>query len=128
VTEHVQCNPSGDASLPAEEHPIPLGGAHATASCEGCHAGEEMPEFVFSNYHEPPEENLAGECDACHTPASFAESASFLVDLALEIAHELESREDCMMCHDPEGQIAPAPENHVDYTSEQCILCHKGEE
>ena len=118
----------GDASLPAGEHPIPLEGAHATASCEGCHAGEETPEFVCSNCHEPPEDHLPGECDACHTPAGFAESASFLVDLAPEIAHELEGREDCMMCHDPEGQIAPAPENHVDYASEQCILCHEGEE
>ena len=32
-----------------------------------------------------------------------------------------------MMFHEPEGQIASAPENHVDYTSEQCILCHKGD-
>ena len=128
MAERVGCNPFGDASLPAEEHPIPLGGAHVTVSCEGCHAGEEMPEFVCSNFQERPEGYLLGECDACHTPAGFAESASFLVDLAPEIAHELEGREDCMMCHDPEGQIAPAPENHVDSTSEQCILCHKGEE
>jgi len=45
-----------------------------------------MPEFVCSNCHEPPEDHLPGECDACHTQASFAESASFLVDLAPEIA------------------------------------------
>jgi hypothetical protein len=71
---------------------------------------------------------LPGECAACHTPSGSAESASFLVDPAPEIAHELEGREDRMMCHDLEDQIEPAPEDHVDHTSEQCILFHKGDE
>jgi hypothetical protein len=118
----------GEAQLPAGAHPIELVGAHATADCAGCHVeGQEVPEYVCSNCHEPPENHLPGECDVCHTPEGFVESASFLVDLSPEISHELEGREDCLMCHDPEGQIQPAPSNHVDYENEQCILCHESE-
>jgi hypothetical protein len=28
------------------------------------------------------------------------------------------------MCHDPEGQVQPAPADHTDFTSEQCMVCH----
>ena len=118
-----------DARLPAEAHPIELVGAHASASCEGCHGGgQETPEYVCSNCHEPPENHLPGECDICHTPVGFAQSASFLVDMAPGIEHELQGREDCLMCHDPKGEIQPAPSNHIDYQNEQCTLCHKAEE
>ncbi|MGD8397467.1 MAG: NapC/NirT family cytochrome c [Anaerolineae bacterium] len=116
----------GEATLPAEEHPIELVGAHATASCEGCHVeGQPTPEYVCENCHEPPPDHLEGSCQVCHSPEGFAQSASFLVDLAPEITHELENREDCFVCHDPAGDIQPAPSNHVDYTVEQCTLCHK---
>ena len=118
-----------DARLPVEAHPIELVGAHASASCEGCHGGgQETPEYVCSNCHEPPENHLPGECDICHTPVGFAQSASFLVDMAPGIEHELQGREDCLMCHDPKGEIQPAPSNHIDYQNEQCTLCHKAEE
>jgi hypothetical protein len=40
----------------------------------------------------------------------------------------LEGRDDCLLCHDPAGQIQPAPSNHIDYQSEQCVLCHRAEE
>jgi hypothetical protein len=117
-----------EASLSAEMHPIELVGAHATASCEGCHVeGEETPGYECSNCHEAPENHLPGECDTCHTPEGFAESAAFLVSVAPEIEHEVEGRDDCLMCHDPSGQIRPAPSNHVDYENEQCVLCHKPE-
>jgi hypothetical protein len=116
----------GDAQLPPELHPIELEGAHLTADCSGCHVeGEEAPEFVCSNCHEPPENHLPGECSVCHDPAGFADSASFLVNMAPKVTHDVEGREDCFMCHDPEGQIKPAPSNHTDYVVEQCTLCHK---
>lgn len=118
-----------DASIPAEEHPIPLIGAHQTASCSGCHAeGQETPEYICSNCHEPPENHLPGKCDICHTPQGFAESASFLVSEAPPISHSLQGRDNCLQCHDPAGEIQPAPSNHVDYDNEQCALCHKAEQ
>jgi hypothetical protein len=116
----------GDASLPADQHPVPLEGAHQTAACDGCHSdGQEKPSTVCSDCHEAPENHLPGECDACHTPEGFADSASVLVSTAPEITHDLQGRDDCLQCHDPNGNIKPAPANHEEYANEQCTLCHK---
>ncbi len=115
-----------DATLPPELHPVPLEGAHAQASCESCHAeGQADLGFVCSNCHEPPPNHIEGACNVCHTPEGWAESASFLVELAPVVPHDVEGREDCFMCHDPAGDIEPAPNNHVNYVVEQCGLCHK---
>ena len=118
-----------DATLPAALHPIDLEGAHAEASCSACHGdfSEEL-DYLCEDCHPRPENHLSGGCAVCHTPAGFASSASFLVDLAPEISHELEGREDCFVCHDPDGDIQPAPSNHGDYDNEQCSLCHKLED
>jgi hypothetical protein len=116
----------GEGRLPVELHPVALVGAHASASCDGCH-GEDMsvPEFECMNCHERPENHLPGECEMCHAPEGLTHLASFLVDMAPGVSHELEGRDDCYQCHDPGGQIQPAPSNHVDYINEQCALCHK---
>jgi hypothetical protein len=117
-----------DARLPSEMHPIALEGAHQTAACEGCHIeGQDTPAFVCSNCHERPQNHLPGECDTCHSPVGWSQSVAFLVDMAPEVEHELEGRADCLVCHDPAGEIKPAPSNHVDYANEQCTLCHKAE-
>ncbi|MGD2207600.1 MAG: NapC/NirT family cytochrome c [Anaerolineae bacterium] len=117
-----------EARLPAEMHPVELVGKHQAAACEGCHGDDKVTDpFVCGNCHESPENHLPGECDICHTPDGFAASAAFLVDLSPQISHELEGREDCYQCHDPGGEIKPAPSNHVDYVNEHCVLCHKPE-
>ena len=121
-------SPAGfeDARLPAEMHPFPLQGAHQVAACEGCHAADQsVPEFVCSNCHNRPENHLPGECSLCHTPQGWAESIAYVVDLSPQISHEVEGRQDCLMCHSLAGEIAPAPSNHGDYINEQCVLCHK---
>jgi nitrate/TMAO reductase-like tetraheme cytochrome c subunit len=41
------------------------------------------------------------------------------------IAHDLAGRENCLMCHDPEGNIKPAPANHAGRTVQTCQACHK---
>jgi len=74
------------ATLPPEMHPVELVGAHLDADCQGCHGGDRILDpFVCSNCHEPPADHLPGECDVCHSPEGFAESASFLVNMAPEI-------------------------------------------
>jgi hypothetical protein len=118
-----------DATLPPELHPVPLVGAHQRATCEVCHAaGQRVPEYVCSNCHRPPENHLPDECDTCHSPEGWAQSVSLLVSLAPEIEHDLAGRDDCFLCHDPAGQVKPAPSNHADYVNEQCTLCHKLEQ
>ncbi len=116
------------ATLPPELHPVPLIGAHQRATCDVCHAaGQRVPEYVCTNCHRPPENHLPGTCETCHTPEGWAQSASQIVNLAPEIPHDLDGRSDCLLCHDPAGQIKPAPATHDDYINEQCMLCHKSE-
>ncbi len=120
--------PSGfeGATIPPELHPVPLVGAHQRATCDVCHAGgERVPEYVCSNCHRPPEDHLEGTCDTCHTPEGWVESAASVAAQAPQVAHDLDGREDCLLCHDPAGQIKPAPANHENFVNEQCNLCHK---
>jgi hypothetical protein len=108
------------------DHPVALKGKHKNATCAGCHAeGQPTPDLTCSNCHEPAENHLPGECSICHTPEGWSNSIAFVVDLAPQITHELGGREDCLLCHDPTSEMQPAPCNHTDYTTEQCILCHK---
>jgi mono/diheme cytochrome c family protein len=114
-----------EVTLPAEPHPVPLVGAHQRATCEACHAkGEQVPEYVCTNCHQPPENHLEEACDTCHTPEGWAESA-VSVDQASQIPHTLDGRDDCLLCHDPTGQIKPAPADHEGRSNGQCTLCHK---
>jgi hypothetical protein len=115
-----------DATIPPELHPVPLIGAHQRATCDVCHAeGKRVPEYVCTNCHRPPEDHLEGACDTCHTPEGWSESAASLVAQAPQIPHPLDGRDDCLLCHDPAGQIKPAPGTHADFGNEQCTLCHK---
>jgi hypothetical protein len=114
------------AILPPELHPVPLVGAHQRATCDICHAeGTRVPEYVCSNCHRPPENHLEGACDTCHTPEGWGESVTSLVAQAPQIPHTMDGRDDCLLCHDPAGQVKPAPDNHESYANEQCATCHK---
>jgi Ni/Fe-hydrogenase subunit HybB-like protein len=118
----------GEARLPASEHPAPLLGAHQNAPCEGCHGdGQQAPAEQCGECHDRPEGHLPGECAVCHTPEGWAESIAYVVRLATTVTHEVEGREDCLLCHDPQGEIQPAPSSHKSYQSTQCTLCHKPE-
>jgi hypothetical protein len=117
------------ATISPEMHPVPLVGAHQRATCDVCHAaGQRVPEYVCSNCHQPPEDHFAGTCDTCHTPEGFAKAGAAEGSGAPSIPHSMAGMEDCLRCHDPAGQIKPAPENHADYAVEQCTTCHKPKE
>ena len=117
------------ARLPTGMHPIALVGAHQTTGCEGCHDGDQKTlEFICSDCHERPENHLQGDCDICHTPNGWARSVAFLVDLVPHVSHGLGGRDECLLCHDVQGSVEPAPCNHMDYVNEQCTVCHKSTE
>jgi Ni/Fe-hydrogenase subunit HybB-like protein len=118
----------GDARLPAEQHPTPQEGAHAQAPCEGCHGGDAMvPATACEDCHARPEGHLSGDCEICHTPAGWSQSIAWVVALSPQVPHGLEGQEACLACHDPAGDMMPAPSNHGDYGEVQCTLCHKGQ-
>ncbi|MFQ5857796.1 MAG: NapC/NirT family cytochrome c [Anaerolineae bacterium] len=115
----------GQVDLTGFEHPVPLEGAHATLDCMACHAAGQSLTYECAACHQPPEDHLEGTCDTCHTPQGWVESAASLVAQFPQIPHALDGRDDCLLCHDPAGQIKPAPGSHEDFVNEQCGLCHK---
>jgi hypothetical protein len=83
--------------------------------------------YVCSDCHEPPTEPHFGDaCEDCHTPEGWAESAASFVAQWPQVPHTLEGRDDCLMCHDPAGEVQPAPEDHEGRTNEECLGCHAG--
>jgi hypothetical protein len=113
------------ATLPPELHPVELIGAHQRATCDVCHAeGMRVPEYVCSNCHRPPEDHLEEACDICHTPEGWIDSAASLLASSSQIPHTLDGRDDCLLCHDPAGQVKPAPADHEGRVNEECAVCH----
>jgi hypothetical protein len=113
-----------DAAFP---HPIPLVGAHAKVWCNDCHKGVEKPEYKCANCHQAqaPANHFTAACDSCHTPEGWTQSAAGVVARSPKIPHPLQGRDQCLTCHDPAGQVKPAPADHVGRTNAQCGLCHK---
>jgi Ni/Fe-hydrogenase subunit HybB-like protein len=111
----------------ADSHPLDLVGKHADVQCLDCHLGLNLVEETqCADCHRAPgEAHYGARCEECHTPQGWADSAALLVNLVPQIPHELEHKEDCLMCHEMASRIKPAPRNHGDYTNEQCALCHR---
>jgi NapC/NirT cytochrome c family, N-terminal region/Doubled CXXCH motif (Paired_CXXCH_1) len=121
--------PSGVAK--AIPHPI-----SPKTDCQICH----IPEGV-----RPAPENHASftddMCTSCHgatleeqpiviTPTPVAttgpEGAATPVPSGPPaIPHEVAGREQCLMCHDPVGNVRPAPQDHAGRTVDTCQMCHK---
>ncbi|NIR44757.1 MAG: hypothetical protein GWN99_10665 [Gemmatimonadetes bacterium] len=40
------------------------------------------------------------------------------------IAHGVEGQETCLMCHNPDGGMVPAPATHTERPNEICLWCH----
>jgi hypothetical protein len=116
------CHQSTDAwqSAEADIHPVDLIGRHAEVQCFDCHQQSDL-KYECANCHQPPENHASGDCSTCHTPEGWIESAA---SQAPPISHDLANRENCVMCHDPAGQVKPAPANHASYGNEQCFTCH----
>lgn len=112
-------------------HPIEV-----DMDCTRCHGLEKLMAF--------PESHSEFEMDACtncHEPTSYigeppeeeqevegedgdAEEEEETPDGPPSVPHTLEGREECFQCHDPEGNIQPAPEDHIGRSIDGCINCH----
>jgi hypothetical protein len=107
------------------EHPVPLEGQHATLDCMACHSAGFDLAFECASCHQPPENHFDAPCQTCHAPEGWAESATSVFGPVPEIPHALEGMDDCLQCHDPDGNLMPAPADHSAYAIEQCTTCHK---
>ena len=87
------------------------------AQCLMCHGGA-MPNIPAApeNHAERPNET----CLWCHGPG-----AAMLTEDAKGIAHDLEGKAQCQMCHSGAMPNIPAPpEDHEGRGNEYCTLCH----
>ncbi|MEW5815907.1 MAG: NapC/NirT family cytochrome c [Spirochaetota bacterium] len=107
-------------------HPFPLTAGHSKPVCFQCHRGEEKPSNQCTNCHTGPKNHFTSSCDNCHSPEGWKQSVVSVVRKADKIPHPLEGMAECLICHNPNEQIKPAPVNHRLYKSNnQCTLCHK---
>jgi formate dehydrogenase gamma subunit len=67
---------------------------------------------------------VAGQAEPVNAPVPSASPAGPLSVPA--ISHELEERQDCLVCHGSEG-LSPFPENHLNWPLSTCLVCHSTE-
>jgi hypothetical protein len=110
----------GECTMCHSENPPPgftaMPPSHATFSvdiCQSCHQPEEAEAGGEEAVEPTPEPPAPAEGEPAAQPPA--------------IPHELEGRENCLMCHDPEGQVKPAPADHVGRAVETCQMCHQPE-
>jgi len=99
--------------------------------CKNCHGPEGIKPWpedhaaftsgICANCHQPPQP--AGAPAATSTPEDDeSESES---EGPPAIPHELAGRDNCLVCHSPDGSMKPAPANHAGRTVDTCKTCHK---
>jgi hypothetical protein len=107
------------------QHPIPLLGAHEAADCAACHQDGQAVGQECRDCHQPPSTpHFGANCDVCHQPIGWNESADPFVSAASAMAHPLAGNEPCLRCHD-EGGLVPRPEDHLGRPQETCVACHE---
>ena len=77
-----------------------------------------------SNAEATPELTPAATQEA--TPEAAPTSTGSTV-AAPAIPHDLAGRDNCLMCHNPEGGMKPAPADHAGRTNDTCQACHRPE-
>jgi hypothetical protein len=59
------------------------------------------------------------------TPKATPSATAPPVGAAPAIPHSLEGRDNCLQCHDPNGNIVPAPPDHEGRPVGSCLNCHQ---
>jgi nitrate/TMAO reductase-like tetraheme cytochrome c subunit len=138
-----EASPEATAEPPPDATSAPSGGVplpipHELAgreNCEVCHRRGAMNPFPAGHAG-----YSADMCTSCHQPVAVKGETPTPAPDGDEgdeeeptaggpplIPHELEGRSDCLLCHDPEGGLKPAPGDHAGRTSDSCQICHKPE-
>lgn len=102
-------------------HPMELLGRHADLTCNRCHAQATKPDSECVACHEQPHDWGSQECELCHSPLGWTESATGA--LGAPVPHVVDGREDCLACHDLEGTLA-FPADHAGRDNDLCEACH----
>ncbi len=113
------------APVGAFQHAVPLEGQHVTLDCMACHSAGLDLVYDCATCHQPPENHFESTCEMCHNPEGWRESVTSIVSESPQIPHALDGLDDCLLCHNPAGDIVPVPADHRSFVNEQCVLCHK---
>jgi nitrate/TMAO reductase-like tetraheme cytochrome c subunit len=105
-----------------------------TATPEAKVTGTVTPEATVTGTPEAevtgtPEAEVTGtpEAEVTGTPEAEETAAPEGEAVALQppaIPHELTGREACLACHAVDSPLEPAPENHAEFSEDQCQTCH----
>lgn len=107
---------------------MPLSGAHASASCRGCHESLDFkgtPSTCASCHQDTHLGELGGDCSQCHSTRSFLDPgvmtrAHQLTRFPLVGAHRAA---DCTACH------TPASQGQLQFVGRatDCLSCHQAD-
>ena len=127
-----QANVAGVApgAAPAIPHQV-----EGMGECKNCHGPEGIKPApanhaaftsdICTNCHQAPQASGAPEA----TPTPEDDESSGESEGESEgppaIPHELAGRDNCLVCHNPDGGMKPAPANHAGRTADTCQTCHK---
>jgi hypothetical protein len=111
---------------PAVPHQIDGG----MADCRTCHAAGGIRPWPENHAAFTPD-----ICANCHampvsaapaaTPEDAGDEEENQAAEAPAIPHDLAGRDNCLLCHSPEGGVKPAPADHAGRAVDQCQACHK---
>jgi hypothetical protein len=102
-----------DTKPPATPHEL-----EGREQCLMCHTGAMQGVAGVPADHEGRENNT---CQWCH-----AADAALQTTTPTAISHDLEGRDQCLMCHSGAMQGMPAaPESHEGRENNSCQWCHK---
>lgn len=85
--------------------------------CAQCHGSDAVKPWPTG--HDAFTTDL---CTQCHQVASGADETS---GPPPSIPHVLTGLDQCLLCHNPEGGVKPAPANHSGRANDTCQMCHK---
>jgi hypothetical protein len=89
--------------------------------CTGCHKSAQPSGAGSAATPAPTAAAATPTTAAAASPTAAVASAGG----APAIPHDLAGRDNCLLCHNPDGGVKPAPKDHAGRTSEQCQACHK---
>ena len=127
-----QANVAGVApgAAPAIPHQV-----EGMGECKNCHGPEGIKPApanhaaftsdICTNCHQAPQ--ASGAPEATSTPEDDESSGESEGESEgpPAIPHELAGRDNCLVCHNPDGGMKPAPANHAGRTADTCQTCHK---
>ena len=98
--------------------PAPANHATFTSDiCANCHQASQSDSQPAATTTPESDEAEDGP-EATTTPEDESEGPP-------TIPHDVAGRDNCLICHNPDGGMKPAPANHAGRTADTCQTCHK---